>query len=318
MTTAIYYGLLGIPRASVSAAASCPLGECTWHAYDTLAVCSLCKNVTAKYLKEAYSVLIPSVHISPSTNRAPPTTNFFNARIYYPEPVVSKRDRDFREIEPQAGQTYDCSLFWCIRSFSSANMTGGILVENPRNSSNLTYIGEDRVRIVTNGINSTQPPPGDNVSSFASNRSNFMVDESNSQNLFHNVYQLLEAFFSHSTSERIDNYPSLTDSTPIFKTIANAISAQLRTIPFSSPSSSSSSNSLPNTTTAITRTFVAPGTAFNQEPVLVVQRTWLAIPVFLLFATAFFLFLVILLPELQFGRIRSGHLFSCLSRDKAR
>lgn len=314
MAKAIHYGLFGFPPASVSAAASCPSGECTWQPYDTLAVCSLCKNVTAKYpqgsegrTKPCHEALTsqlvgPNICISPCLYTAPPTTRFFNAQIYFFELI---RDQfGHTKLKQQTSKTYDCSLSWCIRSFSSAIATGGVLVEKPRNSSNLTYIGEGRVRIVSEGISGTssssgQPPAGGN------NPLSFTVDESSNNNLFSTVSSALNRL---SDSAIIPQYPFdsipivdgnmndqilLADPTPVFNNIANAISAQLRTIPFSSSSSSSSSNSLSNTTTTTTTTFVAPGTAFYREPVLVVLWAWLAFPVFLLFATAFFLYLVI-------------------------
>lgn len=293
MKIAIFSGILGIPPTSVSAAVSCPSGECTWQAYDTLAVQSLCENVTSKgpavasyqtYQEDLYD---PSVYIFASYNQS---TRFFTARI-------GKRDW-FRgtDGEVQASQTYECSLIWGVQSFSSATMTGGILVETK--SPNLTYIEEDRVSIVGNPIrSSTQSPAGDYLSSTASNQSNFTVDESSSLNLFYKVDQLVKYIFA-AIVERNGNSSFFTDPTHVFKNISEAISAQLRTVPFPSTSPSSSSSfsssyssiSVPNTTT---RTFVAPGKAFSQEPALNVRWVWLAFPVFLLFSTTAFLFLVI-------------------------
>lgn len=290
MAGAIHNGLLGIPPTSVSAAESCPSGECTWQAYDTLAVCSLCEAVTATqepggiapcHKAPTRSVLGPNICIFPSQNTAPTTTRFFNALIYYIELIISIEDRyGVTKIKRQASKPYHCSLSWCIRSFSSATATGGVLVETPRKSSNLTYNKEGRVRIFSNSINSSsssQPPAGGNYTP------NFTVDESSNLNLINSVGFALTHLFP-------ENNLFLADPTLVFNNIANAISAQLRTIPFSS---SSSSNSLSNITTTTSTTVVAPGTAFYREPVLIVRWAWLAFPVFLLSATAFFLFLVI-------------------------
>lgn len=300
MTRAIYSGFLGIPATNVLAAASCPSGECTWQAYETLAVCSLCKNETAPHEpaeafcseEPAYPGVGPSVCIYQYNYAAPPTTRFFDTRIYYSKSIVGKRGQSGKtKPDPQAGQTYHCSLFWCVRSFSSAKATGGNLVETPEESPNLTSMEDDRVRIVSDRISSSaQPPAGDNLSNSASNRANFTVDESSSLNL---SQQLYSRFFI------LDSISSfLTDPDPVFKNIADAISAQLRTIPFytsSSSSSSSSSNSPLNITNTTMTTFVAPGgTAFYQEPVLIVHWVWLTFPVFLLFGTTLFLFFVII------------------------
>lgn len=117
MAEAIRYGLLGIPPASVSAATSCPSGECTWQAYDTLAVCSLCENVTAKYPQGQSGGTTPfheNICIALSLYEAPSTTRFFNAYISKIDPVGST------QLQQQTSEVYDCSLSWCIRSFSSA------------------------------------------------------------------------------------------------------------------------------------------------------------------------------------------------------
>lgn len=287
MALAIRYGLLGIPPAYFSAAASCPSGKCIWQAYDTLAVCHSCENVTANYPQgpsggttfcnaaPSSPFVGPSICISPSIYTAPPTTRFFNASIYYFEPILSETDQMGKtKFKQQTRVTYDCSLSWCIRSFSSAIATGGVFVEERRNSSNL----KGRVRIVSDGL-----PAGGN------NEQNFTVDESSNYHVFKSVRQALELFYFGNDKNHI-----LADPTPVFKNISNTISAQLRTVPFSlSSSSPSSSNSGPNTTTTRTTTFFATGTAFYREPALVVLWAWLIFPVFLLFATAFFLFLVI-------------------------
>lgn len=287
MATAILNGLLDIPPTSISAAESCPSGECTWQAYDTLAVCSLCEAVTATQepggiapCQEALtsSVLGPKICIFPSPNTAPTTTRFFNALIYYLE-LISIEDRNGKtKIKRQDSKPYDCSLSWCIRSFSSATATGGVLEETPRKSPN--HNKEGQVRIFSNSINissSSQPPTGGNYTP------SFTVDESSNLNLINNVSFALTHLFP-------ENNLFLADPTSVFNNIANAISAQLRTIPFSS---SSSSNSLSNITTTTSTMVVAPGTAFYRQPVLIVRWAWLACPVFLLSATAFFLFLVI-------------------------
>ena len=305
MQKAINYSLPGIPPTSVSAAVSCPSVECTWQAYDTLAVDSSCENVTSKYSQRPATAACteelaePGVCISAPDHPWPPTTRFFNARIYYSKSIVSKK-RWIGSIGPEdvAGQTYECSLLWNVHSFSSATATGGILMETRKPSN----IKEGRVRIVSNGIsNSTQPPVGDYLSSSASNQTNFTVDESSSRHLFRIVERLLSPEFllqyTFAIANGNGNSSFHTDPTPVFENIANAISAQLRTVPFSSTSSSSSSSSSPyfsiSLPNAITKIFVAPGTAFYQEPVLIVQWAWLAFPVFLLFSTTAFLFLVI-------------------------
>lgn len=299
MAKAIYYSLLGIPPTSISAAASCPSGECTWQAYDTLAVCSLCENVTAKHPEgpwggtnpchEAPSgpAVGPKPCLSPFPYRSPPSTRFFNAYIYF-ESITSKKDQ-FGDT-PQSSRTYDCSLSWCTRSFSSATATAGVLVETHGIPPNVTYISNGTS---CSSSSSSEPHTGGN------NPRIFTVDESSNFNLNDALNQLLySAIFSqyipddNALVNGSGNSHFFADPTLVFNNIANAISTQLRTIPFSS-SSSSSSHSPPNTTTTTTTPIVAPGTAFYRKPVLVVQWGWLAFPAFLLFATAFLLFLVI-------------------------
>ena len=137
MTVAIFQALYGTPHQS---SVVCSTGNCLWELFSSLAVCSLCHNVTDLITKNVDAIAnLPNGLSLPAFNNSNQSSpQLISSTSLHLSTELGPDNNMFNLSVLGEGKAYECSIYLCVNEYNTS-MVNGALIETVTSSWDSSY-----------------------------------------------------------------------------------------------------------------------------------------------------------------------------------